>query len=155
MNWRRVIPFIGFSVISTAFGIYCGDTLRCSEKALDYIGTIYSILAGTLFAVISIIGDPSMLLSGNWRVARVSAERRQRDILGFNFLFCSYLITLGLLVICAMIKHEEIKSLYFSFHLLGFFTAFSFLWSFRIPFRLQQIQKLRLEDEIKSRKPEQ
>jgi len=139
-------------LVSFAFGYFCGDTLRLSEKPSEYIGLIFSILAAAIFAVIGIIGDPGMLLSGNWRVASVNARTRHAELKGFNLVFYLYLITLGLLVVSELIEAAQAEKFYFIFNVFGGFAAFSFLWSFRVPYRLRQIQKHRLEDEIAERK---
>src|SRR3990167_6350659 len=94
----RLIFLGAASAISIVAGIYLGDVIRLSEKPSEYIGVTFSILAATLFAVVSIIGDPGMLMPGNWRVGWESARSIQADLHRFNLLFLWYILTLGLLV---------------------------------------------------------
>lgn len=147
------ILFLIFAFIFSAFvGWKTGGILVISEKPSEYIGLIFSILAASIFAIITIISDPSMLMSGSWRTAWENAKKVQEDIFGFNYLFLSYLITLGLLVVSEMIKAVSAEQFYFIFNIFSGVATFSFLWSFRIPFVLWDIQKKRLEQEINARK---
>lgn len=151
ISWIRVLFAGGAAVASILAGIYLGDALRLSEKPSEYIGVTFSILAASLFAVISIIGDPSMVLPGNWRVGYESAKRIQGQIQIFNYLFVWYLLTLGLLVASEVIEAEYIESLYWIFNVFAGFSVFGFLISLSVPFMLSRIQKDRLEEEVRFR----
>lgn len=145
--------FLGVSlVISIVAGYYLGDVLRLSDKPSEYIGVTFSILAATLFAVISIIGDPSMLLPGNWRVGWESAKGIQSDLHRFNLLFLWYILTLGLLVASEIIEFKGYSCLYFVHNIFAFFVCFGFLVSLALPFALAKIQRERLDQEIEQRK---
>jgi len=148
--WR-----IGFLVVAVAIalGASCfGKELRLSEKPSEYIGLTFSILAASLFAVVSIVGDPSMLLPGNWRVGWESAKSIQAQLHRLNLLFLWYVVTLGLLVVSEVIDYAKWTNFYFVFNILAFFSAFGFVISFALPFELSRIQRDRLEQEINQRK---
>lgn len=152
VSHSRVVFLVGAVAISTAAGYYLGDVLRLSEKPAEYIGVTFSILAASLFAVVSIIGDPGMLLPGSWRVGWESAKAIQSDLQRFNLLFLWYVLTLGLLVFSEIVEHANWTNLYFIHNMFAFFAAFGFIVSLALPFELSRIQRDRLEQEIKHRR---
>lgn len=152
VSYKKVSFFVVVLLISLVISYFFSCDLMASENASEFIGVIFSILAASLFAVISIIGDPSMLLPGGARSAWVSAKDIQREIQQFNLLFILYLIVLGLLVVCAVVKDNKEEKFFWLFHLLTFFSCFGFLVSLAIPFSLAGIQRRRLEQEIQSRR---
>ncbi len=158
MSEKREIAVVQITLLAVASiagavaAATLGDVLRESDKPAEYIGVTFSILAASLFAVVSIVGDPSMLLSGNWRVGWESAKQTQRDLQKFNYLFLWYLITLGLLVFSEIVEYAAWLDLYFVHNILAFFATFGFVVSFGLPFELQAIQRQRLEQEIRQRK---
>lgn len=118
---------------------------------MSYIVGVFSILAASLFAVISIVGDPSMLLSGNRRVAWRSARSLQRRLQTYNHLFTAYLITLGLIVIAAFLKDAKSTHAPTAYSFVGVMVLFCFICSLSVPYSLAKLQRDRMESEIKSR----
>lgn len=144
--------FLGMAfLVAVVAGYYLGEPLKTSDRPSEFIGLTFSILAASLFAVISIIGDPSMLLPGSWRLAWEGAKSIQAELQRLNLLFVWYLLTLGLLVASEIVKHENWQSLDLIHNVLGFFAALGFIVSLALPFKLQSIQRERLEQEIKYR----
>lgn len=129
-----------------------GEPLRLTERPSEFIGLLFSILAASIFAVVSIVGDPSMLLPGNRRVAWESAIAIQVQIQRLNVLFSLQIITLGLLVVTEIIKALSWESFYWLFNVLAALTTFCFLLSLSLPFELGSIQKARLRREVEARK---
>ncbi|WP_125182696.1 hypothetical protein [Minwuia thermotolerans] len=152
LSFSRIIYFFASLTVSVLAGYYWGDELRLSEKPSEYIGVTFSILAATLFAVISIVGDPSMLIPGNWRVAHENAKDIQKEIHSFNFLFILYILVLGLLVVTEIIEFASWDSYYFVFNIFAGISTFAFLASFGLPFSLTRIQRDRLNQEIRNRR---
>lgn len=145
--------FLGLAFCAALLaGYYLGDTLRTSAKPSEFIGLTFSILAASLFAVVSIVGDPSMLLPGSWRLAWEGAKSIQARLQRLNLLFVWYLLTLGLLVASEIVKHQKWDSLDIVHSVLAFFAVFGFITSLALPFELQSIQRQRLEQEIHYRR---
>lgn len=151
VSWGRVTLLAAGAAAGTASAYFLGEPLRASEKPAEYIGLIYSVLAATLFAVVSILGDPSMLLPGNVRVGWESAKRTQKEIQFFNFIFYIYIAILGLLVFAEIVEHERWRNLYFIHNILSFLSAFGFVLSLALPAEFAKIQRRRLESTIKER----
>lgn len=136
--------------IAVFFGL--GDALRDSEKPSEYIGVVYSILAGTLFAIISIVGDPSMLIPGTWRGAWEQAKQVQLRLMRLTYLFVLYLLVLGLLIASEVIEAEKATAWYFVTDIFGYCALLAFLLSLWLPFEIKNIQIERLRQEIEARK---
>jgi ABC-type multidrug transport system fused ATPase/permease subunit len=148
-NW----VFIAVSVLaSIKAGMASGDLLAASDAALEGILSVFSILAGVLVAVISIIGDPSMLLTGNWRLGYVHAEQIQIRLARYAHVIFIYFLVLILVLVCMVIKDSKITGLDFTFQVLTGLTVFALLVSLPIPYGLMSIQRERMAEEVKRRK---
>ncbi|WOS67200.1 MULTISPECIES: hypothetical protein [Sinorhizobium] len=139
-------------VVAILVAYAASDALRASDSARGAMIDIFSILAGVLVAVISIVGDPSMLLPGNWRVGAEHAQEMQRKISNFSHLFFSYIVSLALTVIANAIVDNKIIGFNFVFYALTFFSTFSFMLSVPLPYSLMAIQSERMNEEVNSRK---
>lgn len=148
---NRILFLLLVLGLSGVGAYFTGDALRLSEKPSEYIGLVFSILAASLFAVVSIVGDPGMLASGPTKEAWVNARELRRELAQFNALFVWYLITLALLVISEVVEHAKIECLFWTFHVFAFCSISGFILSLALPFEFSRIQKRRLEQEIDSR----
>lgn len=145
-----IIKIIIVAIVSTA-GWFLGDLIRSSDGVVALIAAIYSILAAALFAVITVIGDPSSILKGGKAVAWTSGQQVYSRIKLLNILFVFYMFTLGLLLAGEIIETAKYEKLYWVFNLIGYLTIFCFLCSLNLSFALTDIQKRKLEGEIESR----
>ncbi|MGB3348299.1 MAG: hypothetical protein WBA85_05990 [Brucella anthropi] len=126
--------------------------LQQSESALEGIISVFSILAGVLVAVMSIIGDPSMLLSGNWRLGYEHAKEIQKKISNYALLIAMYVIVLiGVLILMTM-KDAKVVGFNWAFTIVQVGATFGLLLSIPLPFSLMAIQKERMAHEIERRK---
>ena len=151
ISYKRITVLFGIFSIAGILSYFFGDEFRLAEKPAEYVGLIFSILAASLFAVVSIVGDPGMIMPGSSRHAWVSAQNIQRELQNFNFLFIWYLITLGLLVISELIEHACYTKMYWVTNLFMFFSVVGFLASLFLPSEFARIQRRRLQQEINSR----
>lgn len=123
------------------------DMLSNAPDVLGVIAAIFSILAGVLIAVVSILGDPSMLLDQSWRHSYLSAEETQRKIHRQTDVFLVYvllLVTLFAFMLC-----PNASDAYRPLQLATFFlTTLAFFASLSLPFTLRSIQKTRLDRAI-------
>ncbi len=147
----RIIGFIIIFAIAVTVAYYFSDEFRLAEKPAEYTGLFFSILAAALFAVVSIVGDPGMLVSGNSRRAWNDAKDIQLDLQNFNLLLVWYLLTLGLLVVSELVEHAKYVNMYWITNVFVFFATFGFLVSLFLPFEFAKIQRERLQSEINNR----
>lgn len=137
---------------SAAVYLGLGEALRISEKPSEYIGLVFSILAASLFAIISIVGDPGMLLPGSWRGAWEQAKDVQLRLLRLTYLFVLYLIVLGLLVASEIVEAKQLASLYIVHDMFAYAAILAFMLSLWLPFEIKDIQIQRLQQEIDARR---
>jgi hypothetical protein len=144
--------YIIVSALSSAWICYLFPlALRQSMTALEAIISIFSILAGVLVAVISIIGDPSMLLTGNWRLGFEHAKDIQKRISNYATLIAIYVVSLiGVLVLIIILDSKTI-GYDFLFTVVLWIVSFGLLLSIPLPYSLMAIQKERMTEEIKRR----
>lgn len=167
--YRKKTTYLLLTLIgSSVLAVYFQPLL--TDKALDVLVNIYSILAGFLVGVIALIGDPSSLPSGSWRVAESATKNTFRKLRNTKNLLHVYLLTLFLIFSYKLLAVPEtinvlksipiglkilpylsdLKSLVEQFILFLSFVAFSY--SFTLPNNLFNIQRRRVEKEIECRR---
>jgi len=152
MKHGRGIYIIVSLVASAVVTYYFPNALQGSEKALEGIISVFSILAGVLVAVMSIIGDPSMLLTGNWRLGYEHAKEIQKRISNYANLIALYVIVLiGVLVLMAL-KDGGATEYNWAFTLVQALAGWGLLLSVPLPYSLMAIQKDRMTEEVNRRK---
>ena len=116
------------------------------------IVTVFSILAGFLIAVITLIGDPKSLPLGTWRAARLASERTYSRLVRQQWLFYIYLLALVLIFVSMLAKKKFPAVNHVIEYAYLFFSNAAFIFSFRLPGTLMELQKERVEQEIEERK---
>ncbi|QRI63627.1 hypothetical protein JQ506_22985 [Shinella sp. PSBB067] len=134
-------------ILSAAVTVFFGDRLTNGADVLSFIATIFSILAGVLIAVISILGDPSMLLDQSWRHSYLSATETQRKIHRQTDVFIVYVVLLISLFVF-MLADPKATSFWYIQHATFFLTVLAFIASLTLPYSLRSIQKTRLDKAI-------
>lgn len=154
MDTRRTAYIFFSAVIAAAVSFYFSPFLDKTNNVISSIIDIYAILAAVLVAVISIIGDPTMLIPGGWRIGYVHAQQIQRRIGRFSHLFFLYLTTLFIAIIAMAVKDNDYDNKLFIYYIFTFVSVFSFLLSITLPYTLMKIQKDRMDEVIRKRKLE-
>ncbi|MCV0371688.1 hypothetical protein [Filomicrobium sp.] len=145
--------FFGATCVLAGVAVFLwgGELIRGNERATGVIVTVFSILAGFLIAVMTLLGDQSML-PGSWRFASVYKTRIRAKLTRQKWLFCLYLVTLAIIFVSSLLgeKHQEVlvwlERVYF-----GLATT-AFTLSFRLPWTLMAIQMDRLDAVVESRR---
>jgi len=168
-NYKRKLSYLLF-VLTTSLFLSIVFQPLLNEKALDTLVNIYSILAGFLIGVIALIGDPSSLPSGSWRIAESSVSNTFRKLRSTKLLLSTYLITLFAIFIYKLFSSPQVAEVistmpfyeYFSQYkgkikmifesAILFLSFLAFFYSFSLPNSLFAIQKRRVEKEIQSRR---
>jgi len=156
MSYQVDISKIKLSIViflCSAIGAYFGQPLiHGNDNAINIIVTVFSILAGFLVAIITIIGDPSSLPSGSWQRARLGSEVLYNRLARHKLLFLMYLTTLLLIFVSVLVKGKfELLDTWFERTYL-FFSISAFSLSFQLPSALMNLHMERIEQEIESRR---
>lgn len=151
MNARAIYIVLSFAA-AIPVGLFGGQYLYSANTAVSSLIDVFAILAAVLVAVISIIGDPAMLLPGGWRVGYVHAQEIQGRIARFSHLFFVYILTLATAIVAIVVKDSQVSWASHVFQLLAGMAAFSFLLSVPLPYVLMSIQTERMKEAVKKRK---
>jgi hypothetical protein len=119
--------------------------------------TVFTVFAGFLIAIITIIGDPIMIPHGPWQVAEL---RRDVMISRLNWhvgLLICYLLTIGLLfagvILEKVLDEQNLWRIWVERSYL-FMGVTSFLFTFALPGALIKMQSARYDAEIERRRLE-
>lgn len=134
-------------ILSGVVTYFFSHLMTNSPDVLGVIAAIFSILAGVLIAVISILGDPSMLLDQSWRHSYLSASETQRKIhrqTDVFVIFVLLLVSLFAFMICptTAVAYRLLQVATF------FLTTLAFFASLSLPYTLRAIQRTRLHRAI-------
>lgn len=143
---------IASAAVSFTVAILFPGALMSSMTALEGIISVFSILAGVLVAVMSIIGDPSMLLSGHWRIGYEHAKDIQKRIGNYANLIAIYVLILIGVLIAIIMKDSGVQGFKWFYAVLLGLTTWGLLLSLPLPYSLMAIQKERMDEEVKRRK---
>lgn len=131
---------------------FCQPLIHGNQDAINVIVTVFSILAGFLVAVITLVGDPKSIPSGGWQIARLGSDLTYNRLSRHKWLFNSYLITLFLIFISIVIQDKYPAIQLFLEYTYMFFASISCFLSFKLPGALIELQQERIEQEIAERR---
>lgn len=153
-SWRRVALLGGAAIAGALGGVYGQPWIHDNPRAVEVIVTAFSILAGFLIAIMTIIGDPSGFGRRSWRGHELSRGIVYRRLRRQEWLFYLYLSTLGLIFIESLISRKFPSATpWLEGTYLGLAIA-AFVLSFRLPAVLMRIQLDRHDECIDAkRKP--
>ena len=143
------IYIVLWSLLASYFG---QPLIHGNQDAINVIVTVFSILAGFLVAVITLVGDPKSLPSGSWQVARMGSDLTYNRLIRHKWLFKGYLITLFLIFASIVAKNKFPITQVVLEYIYMFFAATSCFLSFMLPSALMELQKERIEHEIEERR---
>lgn len=153
----RAIFILG-CMLAGAFAAYFGQpSVHKNSDLILIIITVFTVFAGFLIAIITIIGDPIMIPHGSWTKAEL---RRDAMISRLNWhvgLLICYLLTIGLLFAAVVLERaldEHNLWLVWVERLCLFVGVTSFLFTFALPAALVQMQSARYDAEIERRRRE-
>jgi hypothetical protein len=150
------LVFISFcAAVAFAAAAYGQPFVHHNADLVLVIVTVFTVFAGFLIAVITILGDPTMIPEGSWRLAEARRDNIERRLRTHVWLFVLYLLTIGLLfsgvlIQSALDEHHSVRIWIERLYL--FFGVFSFLLSFALPISLMTLQRARVDAEIERRR---
>ena len=151
------IFFIIACIILGAIGSYFSQPyMTKNADAVLIIITVFTVFAGFLVAIITIIGDPIMIPEGSWRLAEGGREKMEHRLVWHIVLFILYLITIGLLFTGTILEkaiedHHLFLKVWIERTYL-FMAITSFLLTFALPAALLEMQRARYDAEIERRR---
>lgn len=147
---RKILQFF-FAIALSAVAAYYGQpAISGKSDAINVLVTIYSVLAGILIAIITLIGDPAVLdTDGSWRRTYLSSKLPKIRLLRLKILFHTYLITLLLIFLAYVVPKESFPhAKVWVERALLFFACIALLSSFKLPGAVIEVQRSRLDKKI-------
>lgn len=146
-------------IFGGAVAYYAEPYVRNNPEAIGALLTIFTVFAGFLVAIVTILGDPSLIPSGSWRSAENNRDEIEARIIRNVWLFTSYLVAIGLLFVAIVLSKIPTELVGESVRIwiaraYIFFGAFSFLLTFALPHSLLRLQRARVDAEIERRRVE-
>jgi len=145
--------FITFALIAGCISGWFGQPyIHGNERAISVIVNVFSVLAGFLVAVMSIMGDPTGFVARSWRFAEMARPSVYAKLLRQKYLFILYLLVLSLITIESLIEKQfpatatVLEQIYF-----GAAVA-AFILSLGLPSALMRIQMDRHNEMIEIRR---
>lgn len=147
VDWKRIF----FLFVALGTGVLAGATgqplIHNNEQAVNVIVTVFSILAGFLVAIMTIMGEPGSLLGRGWRSCEINRKNIFSRLVRQKWMFYLYLATLGLVFTASLTKNVlPLLTVWIERIYLGGATT-AFILSLGLPSALLNIQ-LERHDEI-------
>jgi Mn2+/Fe2+ NRAMP family transporter len=150
----KIVFFAGALIVGAAAAYYGQPLIHNNEDAISLIATIFSILAGLLIGIVTLLSDPMLLPGATWRGAFVGKEVLTRRLRRHRLLFVVYLVTLVLILLALLVGDRSPLFLIWLERLFVFFTTVGFIYSFTLPWALARIQEERLDAILLQRRRE-
>lgn len=154
---KRVIFIVSCLAVAMLVAYLAQPYTDQNSDLILFVTTVFTVFAGFLVAIITVLGDPSLVPSGSWRNVEERRFNIEQRIVWHIYLFIFYLITIALIFASIILEkvpkeivYECIKSWITRGYL--FFGVFSFLLSFALPFALHKVQMSRLDQETERRR---
>jgi hypothetical protein len=134
---------------------YAQPAVHQNPDLVLVIITVFTVFAGFLIAIITIIGDPIMIPQGSWRISELGRDRMDNRLFWHIVLFFLYLLTIALLFVGVILEktlpdHDTWKTWIERTYL--FLAVNSFLLTFALPTSLLKIQRARYDAETERRR---
>ena len=148
---KKLFFFIFNIMFAAGISFFFGKEISKNKDAINLIVTVFSILAGFLIAVITLIVDPIISSTDNISELKLMRNTVRNKLRRHEWLFYLYLLSLAILLSLLIIPdtYKMVKLL--TSHIFVFLSVAVFLNSFALPSSLISIQLDKYEAKIKKR----
>ncbi len=153
-DWKRIALLCTAAIISAGVGYIFQPLISDNTEAISTIVTIFSILAGFLIALITLIAEPALSRAKDWTELQTLKPSIENKLTRQKLLFFLYLFTLGLALAMFLVPEAETQMLLWLERLFLGLAVFVFLVSFALPGSLMKIQMERYDSALESEVPE-
>lgn len=125
-----------------------------NNEAVGIIVNVFSILAGFLVTIMTLLGDPGLYRGRTWRSDAVKKSNVYRRLVRHKWLFVLYLSVLGFAFVSTLIFKKSPDSsvvIWLERIYIGLATL-AFMMSLALPHRLMNLQMARFEEMVESRR---
>lgn len=139
----RILVFLGGIPAALVIGTALSGPFLKSENALAATAGLSGTFAGFIVAILTILGDASALLPGNWRVAALQAEEIENRALRLRVIFFCYLTAAFVSIYMVALAEDDTASGIFG-NIYTALIVYCFIISVELPTTLRSIQQDRV-----------
>src|SRR5690554_5018442 len=150
----RIIFFIVVFTLSGIAGWYGQPLIHENQEAISVIVNVFSILAGFLVTIMTLLGEPAIFRGHTWRADAVKRGNIFRRLVRHKWLFILYLLVLGMIFVSTLITKsfpDHAAVVWIERVYLGMATL-AFILSLTLPSRLMSLQIARFDEMVELRK---
>lgn len=152
MDLRRVLFFLGAAFVSAVVGYTAQPLIRGNGEAMSVITDVFSILAGFLMTVLTILIEPKPT-ARIWREAAATKRNFVNRLVRYKWLFMLYLLVLGMGFYISLTKDNAHPIILLWIERAYLATAcLSFIISLTLPSQLMNLQVTRYNEMIEELK---
>lgn len=154
VDWDRIGRFAAIIFISAVVGWYGQPYVHGNAEARGVLVNVFSVLAGFLITVMTLLGEPGMYRGRTWRSDAVKRSNVYQRLVRHKWLFISYLTVLALVFVTTIVAKRGPNSREVEW-LEGFYlgvATFAFIYSIMLPSRLLNLQLARFDELVESRR---
>ncbi len=154
IDWHRLGFATISAVVSTAAGYYGQPFVNGNSDAIGVIVNVFSILAGFLVTIMTLLGDPSAFRGKTWRSDSIRRSVFYRQLVRHKWLFVLYLLILCLVFITSLLikKMPESNVILWLQRIYIGLSCFAFIASLTLPSRLIALQLTRFDEMVEARR---
>lgn len=154
IDWRRIGFFLVAVGVSGVAGWFGQSLIHDNSEAVGVIVNVFSILAGFLVTIMTLLGEPSLFRGRTWRADAVKRSNVYRRLIRHKWLFIAYLLVLGLVFVTTLITKsypEHAAVIWLERGYLSLATL-AFIMSLILPSRLMSLQLARFDELLETRR---
>ncbi len=154
IDWKRNGYFAGSLAIGALAGWFGQPLIHDNNDASSVIVNVFSILAGFLITIMTLLGEPSLFRGRTWRADAVRKSNVYRRLVRHKYLFITYLVILGLVFVSTLIfkKYPQSNVVLWLERVYLALATIAFLMSLALPHRLMTLQLSRYDEMVESRR---
>lgn len=153
-DWKRIRLFLAFASVSALAGWAGQPLVHGNQEAVGVIVNVFSILAGFLVTIMTLLGEPMLFRGATWRSEAVKRSNVYRRLVRHKWLFVLYLMVLGLIFVTTLItkKFPDHCTVQWIERLYLAMATFAFCLSLTLPSRLMNLQLARFDELVEAKK---
>ncbi len=154
IDWPRVLGFSIAAALSCAAGWYGQPFVHGNAEASRIIVNVFSIMAGVLITIMTLLGEPGLYRGRSWRADAVRRSNVYRRLVRQKLLFILYLITLALVFVSMLLKNVQSSLWLLRYVEMAYlsFACLAFILSLTLPGRLMSLQLARFDEMVEARR---
>ena len=153
-DWGRMAFLVCAVALGCVSGWYGQPLIHGNDQAVGVIVNVFSILAGFLVTIMTLLGEPALFRGRTWRADAVRKSNVYRRLVRHKWLFIVYLMVLGFVFMTTLLAKRAPDGLlivWLERIYLGL-AALAFILSLALPHRLMNLQMSRFEEMIENRR---